>query len=75
MGNEGIMPGQFKNPVKKNTPHNGDMLWCPIPECMWHLTDSFASRRRMGEHIANSHPKDVIYSDGEVPEDIPEVRV
>jgi len=42
---------------------------------MWHLTDSFASRRRMGEHIANSHPKDVIYSDGEVPEDIPEVRV
>jgi len=75
MGNEGIMPGRYKPPIKRNEPKSGDVIWCPIPKCMWHLSDSCVSRRRMGEHIANTHPRDVIYSNGEVPEDVPEVRV
>jgi hypothetical protein len=69
------MPGNYKRAAIKNPPVDGDVLWCPIPGCVWHLIDSWSARRRMGEHVANTHPKDVIYSNGEVPEDLPEVRV
>jgi len=65
------MPGSFKKAATKCPPREGDVLWCPIPACRWHLKDSWSARRRMGEHVANSHPGDVVYREGEWPEDIP----
>ena len=36
--------------------------------CDWHVSDSMASRRRLGVHICNYHYEEVAYLVGEEPE-------
>ena len=37
-------------------PHS-HMLWCPLCELpdVWHMTDTMANRKRLGQHIADRH--------------------
>lgn len=41
-------------------------IWCPM--CDWHVSDSMASRRRLGVHLCNYHYDDVAFPVGTEPE-------
>lgn len=52
---------------KKRTPVDTFYnLWCPI--CDWHVSDSMASRRRLGVHLSNYHYDEIAYAVGTEPE-------
>lgn len=56
----------FKDTKKRVPVNTGNCLWCPL--CDWHVTDSMASRRRLGVHLGNYHYDDVAYAVGTEPE-------
>lgn len=58
--------GGFKQPKKRTPVDSLNNLWCPM--CDWHVSDSMASRRRLGVHLANHHYKDVAFPVGTEPE-------
>jgi len=66
------MPGNYTHPKVK--PPSGGVVWCPIEGCGWHQADSFATRERLGKHVVGKHYDDVVYAEGEVPEDLAEER-
>ena len=52
--------------AKKRVPVTlGNNLWCPL--CDWHVTDSMASRRRLGVHLGNYHYDEIAYPVGTQP--------
>lgn len=60
------MSGKFKD-TKKRVPVNTlDNIWCPL--CDWHVSDSMASRRRLGVHLSNYHHHEVAFPVGTEPE-------
>jgi hypothetical protein len=58
--------GSFKPSKKRVFVNTGNCLWCPF--CDWHASDSMASRRRMGVHLANYHYEELAFPVGEEPE-------
>jgi hypothetical protein len=65
--------------AKSKRPHLGEpkvtvppnpkkVLWCPF--CDWRHSDSFTGRRRLGNHCADAHYKDVAFNQGEEPPDL-----
>lgn len=59
------MKKQFKDSKKRTCVDTANNLWCPF--CDWHVSDSMASRRRMGVHLANYHYADIAYAVGTEP--------
>lgn len=46
---------------KEHHPIQADTnVWCPL--CDWHATDSMTTRRKLGLHIINCHPSEVLFS-------------
>lgn len=60
------MGGTFKNSRVREPVNPENNLWCI--SCDWHLTDSMASRRRLGVHLANHHYDEVALPVGEEPD-------
>jgi hypothetical protein len=60
------MKNTFKQSSKRIAVNGENNLWCPL--CDWHVTDSMASRRRLGVHLGNYHYEDVAYPLGVEPE-------
>ena len=58
--------GNFKDTKKRVMVNTLNNLWCPF--CDWHVSDSMASRRRLGVHLSNYHYEDVAYLVGTEPE-------
>lgn len=56
----------FKQPKKRVSVDNLNNLWCPL--CDWHVSDSMASRRRLGVHLGNYHYDEIAYEVGTEPE-------
>jgi len=61
-----VTGGNFKQAKKRVPVDTANNLWCPM--CDWHVSDSMASRRRLGVHICNYHYEEVAYLVGEEPE-------
>lgn len=57
---------KFIDSKKRVMVDTGNNIWCPI--CDWHVSDSMASRRRLGVHLCNYHYEDVAYPVGTEPE-------
>lgn len=57
---------QFKEPKKREPVDSFNNLWCPL--CDWHVTDSMASRRRLGVHLGNYHYPEVAFPQGTEPD-------
>lgn len=60
------MGGSYKGPKKREPVKTENNIWCLL--CDWHLTDSMASRRRLGVHLANHHYSEVALPLGEEPD-------
>jgi hypothetical protein len=65
------MAGKYKPPHTQTTPHGG-IVWCPVEGCAWHQTDSWATRERLGKHVVGKHYDDVVFAEGDMPEDLKE---
>jgi hypothetical protein len=63
----------YVHPPTKNPPKEHYNVWCPL--CGWHLGDSIVARKRMGEHIADKHPEDVLFKIGTEPNDFEPERI
>lgn len=59
---------EFKKPRIINPPDNKNNIWCPFDD--WHMVDSYNNRRRLGEHLCNSHYKKVAVPKGQEPKDL-----
>ena len=59
---------KFKRSQSRREPIPATVVWCPC--CDWHQTDSWSSRRRMGEHVADEHYDEVVFPAGEIPDDL-----
>lgn len=57
----------LSEPEVKVKPDPNKVIWCPL--CDWRNSDSFTGRRRLGNHIVNDHPEDVLFKQGEEPPD------
>lgn len=64
------MGGNFKGGKTRQPVNTAHDIWCPF--CDWHVSDSMASRRRLGVHVGNFHYADVAFPVGEEPEDLEE---
>ena len=59
----GYRKGKLRNP-----PDGNRVVWCPL--CDWHSPDSFATRRRMGEHVSDEHYTEIVFPAGIEPPDL-----
>jgi hypothetical protein len=57
---------KFLDSKRRMPVDTGNNLWCLL--CDWHVSDSMASRRRLGVHLGNYHYEDVAYPQGVEPE-------
>lgn len=58
--------GNFKPSKKRIAVDTANNIWCLL--CDWHVSDSMASRRRLGVHLCNYHYPDIAYPVGTEPE-------
>lgn len=61
MGNKSFT----QNTKNVTTPDAKKNLWCPF--CVWKQSDSYSSRKRLGTHIGNCHPNEVVFLKGTLP--------
>lgn len=62
------MAGTFKKGKTRTFVDTSKNIWCPY--CDWRVSDSMASRRRLGVHVANYHYDEIAYPVGVEPDNL-----